>query len=581
MRVVAGLLALTFIASVASAETNPKPGSGRLFWPDAPLSAGPRVIPLGDWGEKTTRGFDYLGWKGELDYGIGSCYASSDIYDVNNKTGSVRINMRNDLTATVQFEHLDWHLSTSGKPEITARFADDKDNEIGTTKITAIVPLSLSSKASTSSTISLELTPYDEFVDLLRGSDRVTLSAAGLPKRTFWLTGSKFREVYQQLRMCTMQAVLEGFDNVIKAPDVGVPGAGPGKMCLGHIKYGWCLSRAPSFHGVEEYSSIWQRDSQYVDVPLVSSGLREIWERNNPSQKIAADKLYARVKLSSYIVVAQNKGTEKVSLGSGVAVGLHTLLTNCHVVKQQTKNLDAKGEEVLPNDMHDPWDRDYDSIFVKGTSDVLWPAKIVEPHCGVDIVILETNADLYPINGIREFGSIKVGEPVYAVGAPHGMEGTLTQGSVANILPHYLVLDEAIAKKQATSIMPDVAIVVSSAPITQGNSGGGLFDEYSNLVALNERIPDLNGLYFAVAVHQILAHCNPRWATHLRRDTFIPQTQTWLSAPDSTSTVQLGQDRLRDVLAARTDRKSEGQPMPHRIACQAEICDFSLRFIKV
>src|SRR5206468_5496090 len=46
----------------------------------------------------------------------------------------------------------------------------------------------------------------------------------------------------------------------------------------------------------------------------------------------------------------------------------------------------------------------------------------------------------------------------------------------------------------------------------------------------------------------------------------------------SASTVRLGQDRLRGVLASGTMRESERHPILHITACQAKICHFHIWF---
>lgn len=159
-------------------------------------------------------------------------------------------------------------------------------------------------------------------------------------------------------------------------------------------------------------------------------------------------------------------------------------------------NKDGQPTEIIYEDWKHPWDKNYDTIEIFGP-DLLnaWPAKIIEPHCDADIAVLETAADLYPVNGIREFDGVNIGEPVYALGAPRGLAGTFTPGNVSNKFP----------QSHFAEIMPKVDLVISSAPITAGNSGGGLFDQYGNLIALNEsESPELNGLYFAVGVYQIM-----------------------------------------------------------------------------
>jgi Trypsin-like peptidase domain len=448
--------------------------------------------------EDKTKKFEYLGWNGVSDK-VSGCWANSDDFIGVVRSGGIRMAISNDLTINLDFERLQWQLPKEVSA-VVARFVDKQDKIIGTVEIKP------SYAALTK--IGVKLTPYDQLTNLLLGSDKIILSTNGVPNWTLSLP--HISEVYQYMRRCAMQTAMETFDDEIGAPQEepkGLKEAAP-DVCSSQ-DYGWCLSRDPKYHGARH--RVWERHSQHVQVPVVSSSLVQISESYGRSQKLVADQLYARVRLSSYVIVAHNEGDEKALIGSGVAVGPHTLLTNCHVAMQQTKkpkkfdtdkdgnivkDKDGKEVEVEYEDWEHPWDKSYDIITISGAdSDTAWRAKLIEPHCDADIAVLDTVADLYPINGIRDFDDLKIGEPVYAVGAPQGMVGTFTDGKLSNKLPH-LVFNK---------LMPMVDLVVSSAPITPGNSGGGLFDQYGNVIALNESVnPSYNGLYFTVAVYQIL-----------------------------------------------------------------------------
>jgi hypothetical protein len=526
MHAFAGLLALVLIAGVASAQTRPgaetkllrpndvipplPPGaldglpdySKPDLFKDTPDLSKPHVYKPrpNRWGLLTPRPFEYAGWKGESIKQIGSCSAA-----LNNKTDSIHLTVNNDLSIDLAFERSVWHLSEGMM--VIADFTDNADKAIDTIEV--------KSSYSSGTKVILKLTPYDKMMDLLLTSDKIALSSNGVQQWRLSLSALNFGEIYQYLRRCTMKTVMEGFDDKIGAPAVGEPMAGregdpdrPG-VCGGHVEYGWCLSRAPRWHGVKSHS-IFIRDSKYIGVPVV-------WTRllPNESQKLQGDALYARLKLSSYVIRVHNEGEKKGPmewpLGSGVAVGPHTLLTNCHVVMEQTKkpkkfamdkdgkvlkDKDGKDIEIGYSDWEHPYDKNYDFIGIEGSSGkARWPARVVESHCGADIAMLETDADLYPVNGIREFEDLTVGEPVYALGAPQGLAGTFTQGNIANLMSHF----------HMNKLMPEVDLVISGAAITPGNSGGGLFDQFGNLIALNESYsPEFNGLYFTVAVYQIL-----------------------------------------------------------------------------
>ncbi len=62
---------------------------------------------------------------------------------------------------------------------------------------------------------------------------------------------------------------------------------------------------------------------------------------------------------------------------------------------------------------------------------------------------------------------MKVGERAYAVGAPEGLELTLSEGLVSGLRE-----------------VDDVRVIQTSAPISHGSSGGGLFDSEGRLIGV-------------------------------------------------------------------------------------------------
>src|SRR5439155_9860037 len=85
---------------------------------------------------------------------------------------------------------------------------------------------------------------------------------------------------------------------------------------------------------------------------------------------------------------------------------------------------------------------------------------------------------------VRAFGDLAVGEHVFAIGAPRGLERTLSEGLLSG-LRH----------------QPGRNLVQTSAAISPGSSGGGLFDERGNLIGITtmQLIGVAQNLNFAVA----------------------------------------------------------------------------------
>jgi hypothetical protein len=169
-------------------------------------------------------------------------------------------------------------------------------------------------------------------------------------------------------------------------------------------------------------------------------------EREGPALSPAA--LYDRVAPSVYIVVASDQPVELAereghAQGSAVAITDHVLLTNCHVVA---------GRPNIRITQHG----------LSGRATILY----ADP--AGDRCFLKTDEmAVHPIHGVRRFDSLKVGEPVFSLGTPSGLELSFGEGLVAG-----LRLNEG------------VRMIQNSAPSWHGSSGGGLFDARGNLVGI-------------------------------------------------------------------------------------------------
>lgn len=94
--------------------------------------------------------------------------------------------------------------------------------------------------------------------------------------------------------------------------------------------------------------------------------------------------------------------------------------------------------------------------------------------------------NLRPIDGIRKFANLAVGEKVYTVGTPIGLEQTLGEGIISGFRKY---------KGQK--------LIQTSAPISSGSSGGGLFDSHGNLIGITTfLLKDTQNLNFAIAAEQ-------------------------------------------------------------------------------
>ena len=150
---------------------------------------------------------------------------------------------------------------------------------------------------------------------------------------------------------------------------------------------------------------------------------------------------------------------QNVAVGSAVAITQKALLTNCHLVDKRP------------------------SIWIK-QGNLIETVTVMAAEGKSDRCILATDREtLSPVKRIRAYDGLKVGEQVFTVGSPSGLEATLAQGIVSGL-------------RRTDSRR----LVQTTAPISPGSSGGGLFDQSGNLVGITTfTLRDSQGLNFAIA----------------------------------------------------------------------------------
>jgi S1-C subfamily serine protease len=152
------------------------------------------------------------------------------------------------------------------------------------------------------------------------------------------------------------------------------------------------------------------------------------------------------------------RSTEKVqSLGSGFVIDRQgDIVTNDHVVAG------ASG------------------IRVGFSGGATYPAKVVGADPSSDLAVVRVAAPssaLHPLS-FDSSGAVQVGDPVYAIGNPFGLDRTMTAGIVSATgrdiqAPNGLTIPNSIQ---------------TDAPINHGNSGGPLLDGLGRVVGVTSQI---------------------------------------------------------------------------------------------
>lgn len=167
------------------------------------------------------------------------------------------------------------------------------------------------------------------------------------------------------------------------------------------------------------------------------------------------------------------------STGSGFVVRADGyLLTNHHVVAGDRDNISV--------------------TFADGTKE---PAELVGAASSYDIAVLEVDRDdLEPLD-LADSEDVTVGEQVVAIGAPLGLEGTVTTGIVS-----------AMNRPVTAGDMVETAFInaiQTDAPINPGNSGGPLVNMSGDVVGIASAIAQVPGasgsigLGFAIPSNQV------------------------------------------------------------------------------
>jgi serine protease Do len=138
------------------------------------------------------------------------------------------------------------------------------------------------------------------------------------------------------------------------------------------------------------------------------------------------------------------------------------ILTNAHVVK------------------------DADEVMVKLNDKREFKAKVIGIDLRTDVAVLKVNATSLPKVSIGNPDTIKVGEWVAAIGAPFGLENTMTVGIVS-------------AKGRALPQENFVPFIQTDVAINPGNSGGPLFNLKGEVIGINSQIYSRTGGYMGLS----------------------------------------------------------------------------------
>jgi putative serine protease PepD len=210
---------------------------------------------------------------------------------------------------------------------------------------------------------------------------------------------------------------------------------------------------------------------------------REVSASSGSSKALTATQLYKQD--STGVVAIKAVTAEGEDEGTGIVLDEKGLiLTNDHVIKGATSL----------------------SVDASGSSKKTTSAKIVGEEANQDLALIEVDPsglELKPLT-LASSSSVQVGDTVYAIGTPYGLEETFTKGIVS-------ALNREIAAPDGSKI---TGAIQTDAALNPGNSGGPLLDEQGEVIGVNSQIasdaaqtegsqPGSTGVGFAISSNTV------------------------------------------------------------------------------
>jgi tetratricopeptide (TPR) repeat protein len=175
---------------------------------------------------------------------------------------------------------------------------------------------------------------------------------------------------------------------------------------------------------------------------LIQAGCSRVRGLFDRDKVLTPVEVFQKVSPSVLVVEALTEDGKPLMLGSGVALAQDLLITNCHVIQNSSSLRIRRGEQN-------------------------WTARLLvampeHDLCGIRPSGLTMQpAQMSPASGLA------TGEHVYAVGSPEGLELTFSEGLIS-----------------ALRDSGGAHVIQTTAPISPGSSGGGLFDTHGKLIGI-------------------------------------------------------------------------------------------------
>ena len=186
-----------------------------------------------------------------------------------------------------------------------------------------------------------------------------------------------------------------------------------------------------------------------------------------PAAALSPQWVFEHASPSVAAIYAIDASHKIVGRGSGVFVTKNLLITNCHVV--------GRG-----------------SSYLVGQAQKRSPARLVAYDADRDLCMLKAEQFEGKAATIANASTLRIGQRVYAIGTPEEFQLTLSEGLISGL-------------RETSS----GRYIQTTAPLSEGSSGGGLFDTRGRLIGITS---------FVFAPGQNLGFAAPaEWASALAK----------------------------------------------------------------
>jgi Flp pilus assembly protein TadD len=184
------------------------------------------------------------------------------------------------------------------------------------------------------------------------------------------------------------------------------------------------------------------------------------------SQDLFPEQIYEKVNDCVVVVLSYNQDDKLISLGSGVVYNEKGyIVTNFHVLNE--------GKYIV----------------IKHYDKTIKDVKIIGFDVNNDLLILKVQENIFHPIKIADISELKVGQRIYAIGSPLGLENTISEGIIGGLR----YFDELGRE-----------FIQITASISHGSSGGAVVNSRGELIGISTlSMVEGQNLNFAIKISEI------------------------------------------------------------------------------